>query len=411
MSKFDEREVYDKEICPCGSGDVYKKCCKKKKFKWIVENGNFYKRVKMDKELTKVLKEYMKWCENMYGRKLQDDDRMFWGYLPSEFGINEIRAMRKMQIPERQIFAYYETGRILTPQGTSKIPDIEIQEFYDSLEKYDRLMDPTNGPSSVFYTSKINAILKEDFMRYYEQLTFSFSYFIRKHIENVQDFLNYSVKNEIDFCGFCCIKSIRNLDSTKVLVENGLTENIYATNRFIFESYLYVLSLNEKPSFFDEKIKPKVNEDDYSFSITKDGKINYNQVIHNETNEKFNLKISIKDLAYNSQFKEDRELYNLFYHYSSQFVHVDVLSAQGYFYESDPFQVIDESLIAALIGITFSILLLDQISIMSDTIFRKDIDYFVKRTKAELIPLYGLINGHPINKNEIFSVIMNRLQA
>ena len=256
----------------------------------------------------------------------------------------------------------------------------------------------------------INEDVKDVFFNYQDALIHSFVYFIRKHIESTQNFLDYSIKNIIDFCGFCCIKTQKNLQSIEVLLDNGLAENIYATNRSIYESYLYVLAFNQNPDLFNEKILPKLNDEEYSFKISPNGKINYNEVIHKKTNETINLNLTIKELAKMSPYSEDIDLYNLFYRLSSQFVHVDVLSAKSYFYEHDPFQEVDQSLIAATIGITFSVLLIEQMGILSNTIFKSDIAYFVKKSKPELVMYFNLIYHSPLCKNEVLLILIDRLQ-
>ena len=137
MSTQKDEYVKPSELCPCGSGIIYKKCCKKKKFKWIKNDGDFLKQMPLDKDVVASLTEYKNWCEKIYGRKLQEDDKMFWGYMPTKYGETEIRLMRKANVPENRIYAFYQTGRILVDLDEKMLLGIEIKEYISYLDEYD----------------------------------------------------------------------------------------------------------------------------------------------------------------------------------------------------------------------------------------------------------------------------------
>lgn len=214
-----------------------------------------------------------------------------------------------------------------------------------------------------------------------EHLNYSYNYFIKQHLEYTQDFFNYSIVSKIDYAGLCAVKTLKNLESISKLQKYDLAENIHATSRSVYESYLYMVMINDDADFFESFLRN-------------------------------NKRALIRQLAKSSHYTYDISLYDSFFKNSSKFVHLDALSAQSYFSTTHPFENIDASLIASIVGLSFAVLTIEQIAMFEDCkpLFRNDIFYMVKNAKIDLIKCYELIQAELPNNNEIYTAIFNRLK-
>ena len=93
----------------------------------------------------------------------------------------------------------------------------------------------------------------------------------------MQDLEKFEMKNEKDYFAFSALKTIRTLQSIKVLNEDYLPECIYSLGRGIFENYMYICSINKKENFFQEIILSKL-PDGFVFEKNENGQINYNKI-------------------------------------------------------------------------------------------------------------------------------------
>lgn len=211
---------------------------------------------------------------------------------------------------------------------------------------------------------------------------------------------------------FSALKTIKTLQSIMQLIDSHLTECIYALGRGIFENYLYLYSINCDSSFFYEFLLPKVDQENYSFARRHDGSINYKRVIKNETGEEKNVRVNIADLVERLPYDTDKELYRTFYTTACQYVHVDVMSAQSYFSECDPYDELDRALIASLIVGLLSVFLLLQIVSNNTTLkqYKEDVNHLCHN---ELFPkiskCLSAANCDPEHKNDIYDLLLRRI--
>jgi len=147
---MEKEEIKGSELCPCRSGKQYKKCCKKKAFKFVRDNkGEIYKRLPTTGELpdfiqrevgTSSRKELWSKTLGIDATTMKDAQFIDIPYLPeakvSPEGLDIIEIMQKANIPPELIYAYQRTGLIVTEQNKRFLPDIELQEFYNAVDEY-----------------------------------------------------------------------------------------------------------------------------------------------------------------------------------------------------------------------------------------------------------------------------------
>lgn len=379
-----------------------------------IENIEF--EIPLDEETLDSLISLKALFHEMYGHNVDKNEEtpyVFWNIYNDQkpYSIKIINFLRKAGVSEDYVYAYYKTGRIVTKNNKKYLTKEDLKEFNYFCKEYNKLIkaEPKNNRCNIIqFISFANDYLKKVFIEKYSYLSSALHDYLKRHLEESQDFLNYKITNEIDFLGFCCIKSLKDLESIKELIEMQMVENIYAICRSLFEAYIQVENLAHNNDFFNELLKNASNCT-YDFKVKQDGSINYNELIIKKSKTK---NVSIKKICDNSRYVTDKGLYDIFYRSTCQFIHLDVMSAKSYFHGFDPFQEIDASLIAAIVSITFLTLMLEQFSNVEKLKpgYKKDIKYLTNNIKKDLLLAFQVINTNEYNKNELFNSIVNRLQ-
>ncbi|MBR0413821.1 MAG: SEC-C domain-containing protein [Clostridia bacterium] len=411
-----DNEISSKTPCPCGSGKPYGSCCKKKNFKYIIENNEIIKQIPLHEEIIPLLQEEKKKFKQYYGREPSDSDFLF-AFAPiygNDIVLNTVYFFRQEGVPEREIYAYYKSDGLL-PCNTNidLLPEKEIQEYKTLCNEFDKAMEPTQEQSinAVKFVLLTNSIIEDTSYYVIDAVIDTLNDYIHRHNES-ETTPEYQMETEKDYCLFSALKTIKTLQSIKQLIDAHLTECIYALGRGVFENYLYLCSVNSDPSFFNEFLLPKVDRENYSFARRADGGINYKRVIKNETGEERSIKVNIADLVERLPYDTDKELYRTFYTTACQYVHVDVMSAQSYFSECDPYDEIDRALIASLIVGLLSVFLLLRIASNNTTLkqYKEDVNHLCQN---ELFPKISMClsaaNSDPEHKNDIYDLLLRRI--
>jgi hypothetical protein len=132
------------ERCPCGSGDKYKRCCFTKGFHFYLdeETGEVLRSVPLNQEARGELETAMAAQREKFiakfGREPGADDPIFFDLDEDKLRADTANAMRAAGIRPALIYAYEETGLIVTQENRRMIPendlrefDAKVREFYD----------------------------------------------------------------------------------------------------------------------------------------------------------------------------------------------------------------------------------------------------------------------------------------
>jgi hypothetical protein len=125
--------------CPCRSGKKYKKCCWGKGFDWEEdEGGTLYQSIPMSQEMADMLQEQRQKFIDKYGREPGANDPVFFDMPPLEHVEHQIvEAMRKAGIDPAIIYAYEQTGRLVTKENQHLLPDTALDEWQAAIEEYE----------------------------------------------------------------------------------------------------------------------------------------------------------------------------------------------------------------------------------------------------------------------------------
>src|SRR5262245_18469411 len=128
-----DRRIESDEVCPCGTGRIYKECCFNKSFKWVRESdGTISRVVHLHLDLVEELKRTQARFKKIFGRPPGKDDPVFLGnYFESEEDTADITiaAMEKVGMNPALIYAYRKTGLMVTSDNHKIFPNKLLDEW------------------------------------------------------------------------------------------------------------------------------------------------------------------------------------------------------------------------------------------------------------------------------------------
>jgi hypothetical protein len=125
--------------CPCGSGKKYKHCCYGKGFEWQEDEASgVHRSIPMSPELADVLDEQRRKFIEKYGREPGPDDPIFFDTPHPEHIEHEmVQAMNAAGIDPAVIYAFEQTGLLVTEQNRHLIPDKDLNEWAAAIREYE----------------------------------------------------------------------------------------------------------------------------------------------------------------------------------------------------------------------------------------------------------------------------------
>ncbi len=141
------------EPCPCGSGKNYGDCCWDKDFVWTRdEQGKIYRSMPVGDELGDVLEALREAFVAEHGREPGAGDPLFPG-MPHPEHLEAMMAemMRKAGVPPAVIYAFEQTGMVVTEENQNLIPDVDIARWEAAMNEYElRRGNPDRDESQEF---------------------------------------------------------------------------------------------------------------------------------------------------------------------------------------------------------------------------------------------------------------------
>ncbi len=398
----------DDESCPCGSGKIYKNCCKKKKIKYYKKNDKEYiKSIPMDKEIEKLLKSCEKKFIKVFGRKPSKNDFVIFEALDYDFDKYTRKLKYDKSIPNDYVYAYDRTGLMVNDLNKDKLPDIEIEEFNLAVQEYNKLLNEQikdNEANMLQVAEATNEYIKNLWEETSEEIIYVLNRCIRESQRVIGITKGFNIKDIKDFILYCIYKTIQNLRTLQTLINEGYVENSFAVVRFIYEILLNVIAFKNDKELFKNKILPLVGLDEGTFE-RKDN----NTVIEKSTGKEYYCKIKISNLAKQAG-TEYELLYNTLYYDLSGFIHVDTFTAKKIFAEMDNFLDIDECYVAGILSIIFSMEIIGELSDFVDMPkqLQKDLQFYINSKFETLLNALDVIQV--LDNKEIYNIIKKTLQ-
>ena len=130
------------ERCPCGSGFEFERCCLPKGIQYLVDNetGDVRQPVPLSgearDELAAMLAVQRAKFAAKFGREPTPEDPIFFDLDEDKLREDTANAMRAAGIQPALIYAYEETGLIVTQENRRLIPEADLREFDAKVREY-----------------------------------------------------------------------------------------------------------------------------------------------------------------------------------------------------------------------------------------------------------------------------------
>jgi hypothetical protein len=124
--------------CPCGSGKKYKHCCYGKGFEYEEdEAGSVSKSIPLNQEILDILDEQRQKFIQKYGREPGPHDPVFFDLPhPEQVEHLTVQAMKEAGIDPALIYAYEQTGRLVTEDNRRLLSEADLAEWDAAIEEY-----------------------------------------------------------------------------------------------------------------------------------------------------------------------------------------------------------------------------------------------------------------------------------
>lgn len=370
---------------------------------------------KLPQELTDMLNGLYMIFMRMYGRSISHTEDKYAHsllfYSLDDYNRGVINEMRKDGEDEAKIFAYYTTGYFVNQNQTK----IEHQGEKKALEAYKLFQSAMRETAAgvpvplVQAVLKINAEVNDIIKKNTRYIESTCSDFIRRHLESNQNFMDYEIKTEIDFIGFCMKKTQKDLYAISAFHNERMPENMFAITRSIFDTYLYAANISANKDFFRNEILRDIAQSQIRFARDSNGVIKYNSLVFDTGY--FASHPSKKDLAQRTLCDEDTHLYDIFYGAFSQFVHLSPLAAKCYFTENEPYFELDSGITAFALAIFCAVIFLEKCIDVNDVkpMYKSDLCTLTQKMKTDLVRTYKLFKTID-PQSAAFDCILKRLE-
>ncbi|MBU3174300.1 DUF5677 domain-containing protein [Clostridium estertheticum] len=152
-----------------------------------------------------------------------------------------------------------------------------------------------------------------------------------KFVKNRKNDKNWMRNIYHDYLYYCFTKSCRSLLASVVLAKNGLREDSLIILRTVYENYLQISHVLNKPEKIQEYVFQTLGLEFKTYSIKeKNHRYNRNIVIDNETKKEYKHNTSTFAKAKESINPIDEKLHVFIYNYLSEFTHPNMIASGNY---------------------------------------------------------------------------------
>jgi hypothetical protein len=398
---YSMRKVGRNEPCPCGSGKKYKECCYSKDFEWMKNgDGNYIRVIPMNNELKEVLIKQHELFLSIFQREPKEDDPVFlMKYLYSDDDIDRYMFSKTKEalIDPALFYAYKKTGKIITEENLSIVPQMDIEKWKSAIEEY---YERIESEEEVVWEPTGSESIVEELSSEIDPSIFTFGLYMDKIVNKTKDeYLKYhkGIVSPLAYIFFCFTRTLKTLRTIRFLLHEHLSDEALMLCRSIYENYLHIIFIKKNP----EKVRDLVNArigiqiGTYEYKRTPKGKLNYRIIIEKETQEEFEGHISALRMAKASSSSFDVKLFNYLYKELSKFIHPNFLNIDSYMSEIGFDHLTSGTWIkACLYTIFLSALILSELQDIQGVskIMRSDIETFLLRVQPKILSMLILLN-------------------
>lgn len=321
------RRIRKDAYCPCGANEKYEFCCLSRGIEYYRdEEGNIVRVVRMDDEMLEAANGLIASYEDIFYRKIVDDDPLFLEMLLYS---DEERMEKSVEVlkyafgmSEDELYAYKKTGILITRANKKSAPMHDIREFEEARKEYNDI-ESGRKKVEIDYTKELEYEIENWVVR----LIYLFALILYKAEHSPETVsANPEVRLAPGYILFCLTKQTKTLKATRALTNSYFNEDALTLVRSMYENYLHVSSALHDPAHFEDELKAKAGLQNETHFWEKD-------YIKEKSSGKIVRILNNKQrAALDKEFQhENLMLYRGLYDYLSSFVHPSLKIASHYF--------------------------------------------------------------------------------
>ncbi len=405
-----KREISANSLCPCGSGKNYKDCCKLRELKWIKEDGEIKKELKLHPVAADSLTNLIERYKEIIGRNPYGNEKIM-NILSTKEAMNPYEYLFTLTSDENIDlgiqYATLKTEMLLSQFNKSQYTDLDIEEWKEALAEFEEknAIKLKNNMSIFELVREANKTLK-DLPTYIHNALIIINVFMNKITDLQFNYKNFKIEKKEDFCILCGNKIVKDGQILQNGIEEKSVEEVSNITRILFEDLMQTEVFLKNDNLFREKILSLslLEKGEAQYKVNHDGKLSKHILVNKITGEQFNTKINMKEIS--SKSTNYTEFYDNIFDGLSSFIHLNITKIPRYFKVQNPLTEVEESRLVGLLGFFFINQSIFEIksNLKLDKLLIRDMEYvyyqnsmFIKKCLDAIEPIE--------NDNEIFSKI------
>jgi hypothetical protein len=402
-------ELGNREVCGCGSGRAYGKCCKKKRVQYNRDGkGRIFKSIVLDKNGLDAIAEAEAAFKETFGRRPVKRDRLLlaaYRYSSKDMTRMFSEIADKAGTPRHLVYAYIKTDGLMLSKENEELAspqDIEdvqaaVDEYLSAAELGIDLLDPEDTP--------VTRALDE-FAECLEDAVI--------HLGNFADKAPLAVRRDLPL--FFQFLLISRCHQALKLVADKWPKNIgtdaIASIRTIYECALIINRLEIHPSYSDTLFaQALLGSELYEFKTKKNGDPDFSVIIERDSGKKFEARTSFLGCA-KQLGPRQVDFFNVAYNVLSSHVHFNSLRMLQEYRDSGSFLIWEESDKRYLAIITLVILSYLLITIhtleQATSVIKSDSLRFFKRVYHSLLRMIDALEAEEYEIDDTTKLLIIR---
>jgi hypothetical protein len=386
------------EPCPCGSGEVYGRCCAGRKVIWSKgPDGTWTQGIPLSREALKILRAQEREFVELFGRKPGGNDPVFFemdALYSDELIQEEMDEILSLAgISPDIAYASQKTGRIVTAHNNSLLTGRDLREWREAIEEYHRKKNSPRTESPNEWHKRLITLIVSEFDRCMVVMGL-----VLRRGGPVR--VSHTHELAAGHTFFCLTKAIKTMQAIRLLTDKRFGEDALILIRSILEAYLHAAYLLAHPEKAADLVTARVGlvNGTHEYLVTSKGRVDYSRIVEKATGRTFEGRITFKTMANKSAISEDSSVYEVLYEFLSGHTHPNFAHATTYvsierssFEHTGRAMFLEARALGFVVGCMFLHVLFQSGYLSND--MNRDLRVYLCRTRRKLLALFK--NGFP----------------
>jgi hypothetical protein len=390
------------EICPCGSGKVFARCCAKQQIEWKRgPDGSWSKVLPLLPEVKEIINAEEAEFKELFGRAMCSGDFVFWRQhalsSEDEFDRQMDAALDRAEVDPEIAYAIRKTGLFLTKENKHFATGRDLSDWNQAIDEYRYGNHARSNDVEAEEFERIAVTILQEYERVMLALGCAINLSGPPRAKNREKALAHMM--------FCTTRALRTLRALKLLTDEYFGEDGLALVRSAYEGYLniaYVLADTSRAEHvFWARLGLAVGTHEYARRAN--GRVDWTRIVEKSTGGTYVGVVTFRQMARLSFRVEDLDVFDDLYGFLSTYTHPNAMNlthyTDGRTYDHTRSSMFIE---ARMLGLFVGFFIVDAIcaSGFLSRRFHKDLENYRLRTHQILSRI--MRNGFPAGLLESF---------